>query len=159
MTWWRPEKESCTGAYDWWPQSWQPHRRSLDRLVRVTTTWLKCRGMWHKTARCLTPARVDPKRSGQSGHSGGRNSVLSSSVVEIFSPRDVIRAPVSTNHLADLNLGAGVAGSKVHCTSDLVQSTVPLELLSGCLTEHVWDQFCSIFYVVTQPILCIKVEA
>jgi hypothetical protein len=65
----------------------------------------------------------------------GRNRALSSSVVEIFSPRDVIRAPVSTNHLASVNPGAGVADGKVHCTCDLVQSTIPSEFLSGCLTE------------------------
>jgi hypothetical protein len=29
---------------------------------------LKCRGTWHKAARCLTPARVDPKRPRLSGH-------------------------------------------------------------------------------------------
>jgi hypothetical protein len=76
MARWWPEKESCTGAYDWWPQPWQPHRRSLDRLVRVMAAWLKCQGTWHKTARCLTPARVDPKRSGQSGHGGRTEQCL-----------------------------------------------------------------------------------
>ena len=50
-------------------------------------------------------------------------------------------------------------GGEMQRTYDRFQSTVPSELLSRCLTEHVWDQFCSIFYVVTQPILCIKVEA
>ena len=50
---------------------------------------------------------------------------------KIFSARTVIRAPVSTNHLADVNSDKGVAGSKVHCTSDLVQSTVPSGYLSG----------------------------
>jgi hypothetical protein len=59
----------------------------------------------------------------------------SSSAVEIFSPRDVIRAPVSTNHLAGVNPGAGVADSKVHCPCDLVQSTVPSEFSSGYLIE------------------------
>jgi hypothetical protein len=39
---------------------------------------------------------------------------------KIFSPRNVIRAPVSTNHLAGVNPDAGVAGGKVRCTSDLV---------------------------------------
>ena len=89
----------------------------------------------------------------------GRNSALSSSVVEIFSPRDVIRAPVSTNHLAGVNPGAGVAGGKVHCTCDLVQSTVPLESLFEVPYRACLGSICSIFYVVTQPILCIKVEA
>jgi hypothetical protein len=37
-------------------------------------------------------------------------------MVEIFSPRDVIRAPVSMNHLAGVNPGAGVADGKVHYT-------------------------------------------
>jgi hypothetical protein len=56
-------------------------------------------------------------------------------MVKIFSPRGVIWAPVSTNHLAGVNPSAGVAGDKVHCTCDLVQSTVPSEFLSGCLIE------------------------
>jgi hypothetical protein len=60
---------------------------------------------------------------------------LSSSAVEIFSPRDVIRTPVSMNHLAGVNPGAEVDGGKVHYTCDLVQSTVPSEYLLGCLTE------------------------
>jgi hypothetical protein len=59
---WRSERRRCTGARDWWPLPWQPHRRSLDGLTRVTTVWLKCRGTWHKAARCLTPARGDLKR-------------------------------------------------------------------------------------------------
>jgi hypothetical protein len=39
-------------------------------MTRLTATWLKCRGTCHKTARCLTLAKVDSKRSGQSGHGG-----------------------------------------------------------------------------------------
>jgi hypothetical protein len=45
-------------------------------MTRLTATWLKCRGRWHKTARCLTPARVDSKRSGQSGHGGRTEQCL-----------------------------------------------------------------------------------
>jgi hypothetical protein len=59
----------------------------------------------------------------------------SPSAVKIFSPRGVIRAPVSMNHLAGMNPGAGVADGKVRCTCDLVESTVPSEFLLGCLTE------------------------
>jgi hypothetical protein len=122
---WRSERKRGTGAHDWWPHPWKPHQRSLNKLVRVTVAWLKCRGTWHKTTRCLTPARVDFKRSGQNGHGGRTNSALSSSGGKIFSPRNVIWAPVSTNHLAGVNPDAGVTGGKVRCTSDLVQSTVP----------------------------------
>jgi hypothetical protein len=138
---WRSERKRGTSARDWWPQPWQPHRRSLDKLVWVTAVWLKCRGMWHKTARCLTPARVDFKRWGQSGHDGRTNNPLSSSRVEIFSPRNVIRAPLSKNHLVGVNPGVGVTGGQVHCTYDLVQSTIPSGLLSGCLTEHNLGRF------------------
>jgi hypothetical protein len=45
-------------------------------MTRLTATCLKCRGMWHKTARCLIPARVDSKRSGQSGHGGQTKQCL-----------------------------------------------------------------------------------
>ena len=76
---WRSKRKRGTCAHNWWPHPWQPHRRSLDKLVRVTAVWLKCRGTWHKTARCITPARVDFKRSGQSGHGGRTNNALSSS--------------------------------------------------------------------------------
>jgi hypothetical protein len=50
---------------------------------------------------------------------------------KIFSSRNVIWAPMSMNHLAGVNPDAGVADGKVHCTSDLVQSTVPSGFLSG----------------------------
>jgi hypothetical protein len=59
---WRSERRGCTGASDWWQLQWQAHRRSPDGLTWVTTVWLKCRGTWRKAARCLTLARVDPKR-------------------------------------------------------------------------------------------------
>jgi hypothetical protein len=68
MARWRSERRRCTSARDWWPLPWQPHRRSLDRLIWVTAVWLKCQGTWHKAARCLTPARVNPERPGLSGH-------------------------------------------------------------------------------------------
>jgi hypothetical protein len=51
----------CTGARDWWPLPWQPHRRSLDGLTWATAVWLKCRGTWRKAVRCLTPVRGDSK--------------------------------------------------------------------------------------------------
>jgi hypothetical protein len=50
---------------------------------------------------------------------------------KIFSPQNVIWASVSTNHLAGVNPDVGVTGGKVHCTSDLVQSTVPSGFLLG----------------------------
>jgi hypothetical protein len=71
----------------------------------------------------------------QVGTAYGGTVASSSSAVKIFSPRDVIRAPVSTNHLASVNPDAGVAGGKLHCTCDLIRSTVPSEFLSGCLTK------------------------
>jgi hypothetical protein len=73
---WRSERKRGTGSHDWWPQPWQPHRRSLDRLVWVTAAWLKCGGTWHKTAMCLTPARVDSKWSGLRGHGGRTEQCL-----------------------------------------------------------------------------------
>jgi hypothetical protein len=45
-------------------------------MTRLTATWLKCRDTWHKTVRCLTPVRVDLKRSGQSGHGGWTEQCL-----------------------------------------------------------------------------------
>ena len=48
---------------------------------------------------------------------------------KIFSPRHVIWAPMSMNHLAGVNPDAGVAGGKVHCTIDFVQSTGPTGFL------------------------------
>jgi hypothetical protein len=39
------------------------------------------------------------------------------------------------NHPAGVNPGIGVTGGKVHCTCDLVQSSIPSEFSSGCLTE------------------------
>jgi hypothetical protein len=45
-------------------------------MTRLTATWLKCRGTWHKTARCLAPVMDDSKRSGQSGHGGRTEQCL-----------------------------------------------------------------------------------
>ena len=62
--------------------------------------------------------------------SGYGGQPLVSSTVKIFSPRGVIQALVGANP------GAGVAGGKVHCTCDLIQFTVSLEILSRRLTER-----------------------
>jgi hypothetical protein len=129
------ERKRGTSAHDWWPQPWQPHRRSLDRLVWVTATWLKCWGMWHKTVRCITPVRVDSKGSGQSGHGGRTEQCL-----KLIRGGDLFTAgryPGSGDHESPRRRESRrrVAGGKVHCTCDLVQSTVPSEFLSGCLTE------------------------
>jgi hypothetical protein len=42
---------------------------------------------------------------------------------------------------------------------DPIRLLYPREASSVGLTEHAWDQFCSIFYVMTQPLLYIKDEA
>jgi hypothetical protein len=68
--------------------------------------------------------------------SGYCGQPMVSSAVKIFSPRGVIRTPVGTNRIAGANPGAGVAGGKVHCTCDLIQFTVSLEILSRRLTER-----------------------
>ena len=57
--------------------------------------------------------------------SGYDGQPLVSSIVKIFSPQGVIRAPVGTNRIAGANPGVRVAGGKVHCTYDLIQFTVP----------------------------------
>ena len=68
--------------------------------------------------------------------SGYDGQPLVSSIVKIFSPQGVIRAPVGTNRIASVNSGAGVAGGKVHCTCDLIKFTVPSESHLEHLTER-----------------------
>jgi hypothetical protein len=56
-------------------------------MTRLTAMWLKCRGTWHKTARCLTLARVDSKRLGQSGHGGRTEQCLKLIRGDLFTAR------------------------------------------------------------------------
>ena len=155
---WRSERKRGTGAHDWWPQPWQPHRRSLDKIVRVTVAWLKCRGTWHKTARCLTLARVDFKRSGQSRHGGRTEQCL-----KLIQDGDLFTArlyPGTGEHESPHRREStrGVAGGRF---------TEPIDFSGHCTIRIFFSQFdrpclgriSFRFCIVTRSMLCSKVVA
>ena len=80
--------------------------------------------------------------------SGYGGQPLVSSTVKIFSPQGVIRAPMGTNRIASANPGAGVAGGKVHYTSDLLQFTVLSDSIQT-LDGAVCSSQISKFHVIT----------
>jgi hypothetical protein len=122
------------------------------------TAWLKCRGMWHKTARCLTLARVDSKRPRLSGH-GGRTEQCPwlNRGEDLSTPW---RYPGLSEHESPHQHEStrGVAGSRF---------TEPTDLFGHCTIRNFFsrsDRSClgrisSRFCMVTRSMLSIKVVA
>jgi hypothetical protein len=79
---------------------------------------LNLTGSWHPSDGWQNSGEVIWTGDKASGY-GGQLPI--SSTVKIFSPRGVIRAPTGMNRIDDVNPGARVADSKVHCTNDLLQ--------------------------------------
>jgi hypothetical protein len=78
---------------------------------------------------------------------GGQHLV--SSMVKIFSPRCVIRAPPGTNRIAGANPGAGVTGGKVHCTTIFI-SYYTIKTLFSLSDRAICRALISDFYVATR---------
>jgi hypothetical protein len=120
--------------------------------------WLKCQGMWHKTARCLTPVRVDSKRPGLSGH-GDRTEQWPwlNSGEDLSTSR---RYPGLSEH-ESLHRRESMRG----VTSG--RFTEPTDLSGHCTIRNFFsrsDRSClgrisSRFCMVTRSMLCIKVVA
>jgi hypothetical protein len=119
---------------------------------------LKCRGTCHKTARCLTPARVDLKRPGLSEH-GGRTEQCPwlNRGEDLSTPR---RYPGLSEHESPHRREStrGVAGGRF---------TKPTDLSGHCTIRNFFSwfdrsclgQISSRFCMVTRSMLCIKVVA
>jgi hypothetical protein len=156
---WRSKRRRCTSARDWWQLPWQAHQRSPDGLTWVTAVWLKCRGTWRKAARCLTPARVDPKWSWAKRTRWPEWTVAGVHPLgDISYSLCVIQQRRAQTTAAGANPGArSPAVSSLSWRSDMV--TIPSRSSFSRPDRACLGSIWSKFYVVTRPTCCIKVAA
>jgi hypothetical protein len=144
------------------------------RLVAFTVAALQRSPGMHDVIHCDVVQRFSTWRTTISGQWGrglsrlideqaGTMNLAVTEPESIQAPRSLLSSVI---HLCcarivavGVNHGAEVAGDELLCAGVLIQTLYHREASSVGLTEHAWDRFCSIFYVMTQPIICIKVEA
>jgi hypothetical protein len=129
----RPERGKSTGTIVACLSPWQAYRRRASNIGRLTATWwsFKACGTRSVGGKLRWAYLSRPWSKAYDGQP------LAWFTAKIFLPWSAIRAPVSTNHLAGVNPGAGVTGGKVHCTRDLLQFIV----LSGHHSDHLMELF------------------
>jgi hypothetical protein len=142
---WRSERRRCTGARDWWPLPWQPHGRSLDGLTWVTAVWLKCRGTWHKAARCLTPARGDLKRPWAKRTRRPEWTVAEVHPLVIFLTPSALSNCTEHESLRRHESTHGGRRRWVYWAGDLIWLLYHRVAPLVGLTEHVWGRFAPYF--------------